>query len=130
MIGLKGLHHLALRVYHFEACIQFYTQVVGMKIEWQPDKDNVYLTSGTDNLALHRITIPFEPKTEQHLDHLGFILNTADAVESWHQHMRAQDIPVLEPPKTHRDGACSFYCKDPDGNTIQFIYYPPLAECS
>lgn len=127
---VQGLHHLALRVYHFEACVQFYTQVVGMKIEWQPDHDNIYLTSGTDNLALHRIVTPFESKIEQRLDHLGFIVNTAETVEAWYQYVRENNIPILTSPKTHRDGARSFYCKDPDGNTIQFIYYPPLADCS
>lgn len=127
---IQGMHHLALRVHHLEACIQFYSQIVGMKIEWQPDKDNVYLTSGTDNLALHRTDRPFTDQTEQHLDHLGFILKTADAVETWYQHLCTNNIPILAPPKTHRDGARSFYCQDPDGNTIQFIYHPPLAECA
>lgn len=127
---IQGLHHLALRVRNLEACIQFYTQIVGMKIEWQPDRDNVYLTSGTDNLALHRTDRSFVTKTEQRLDHIGFILNTTDAVETWYQYLCTNNIPILAPPKTHRDGARSFYCQDPDGNTIQFIYHPPLAECA
>ena len=29
---------------------------------------------------------------------------------------------LLQAPKTHRDGARSLYCADPDGNTVQFIY--------
>ena len=28
---------------------------MGMQVEWRPDPDNVYLTSGNDNLALHRV---------------------------------------------------------------------------
>ena len=31
------------------------------------------------------------------------------------------------PPRTHRDGARSFYCKNPEGATVQFIHHPPLA---
>ena len=33
---------------------QFYMDLLGFDVEWEPDADNVYLTSGTDNLALHR----------------------------------------------------------------------------
>ena len=50
----SGLRHVALFVANLEACVDFYTRLLGMNIEWQPDADNVYLTSGNDNLALHR----------------------------------------------------------------------------
>jgi hypothetical protein len=30
-------------------------------------------------------------------------------------------------PRTHRDGARSFYCFDPAGNLVQFIYHPPIS---
>ena len=33
---------------------RFYVDVLGFAVEWEPDPDNVYLTSGRDNLALHR----------------------------------------------------------------------------
>ena len=26
-----------------------------MEVEWRPDEDNVYLTNGNDNLALHKV---------------------------------------------------------------------------
>ena len=49
-----GLRHVALYVEDLEKCVTFYTEVFGMDVEWQPDADNVFLTSGNDNLALHR----------------------------------------------------------------------------
>ena len=33
---------------------RFYVDLLGFEIEWEPDADNVYLSSGHDNLALHR----------------------------------------------------------------------------
>jgi hypothetical protein len=30
--------------------------------------------------------------------------------------------------KTHRDGARSFYFRDPDGLLIQLLYHPPISE--
>ena len=41
--------------------------------------------------------------------------------------MVAAGTPIAQPPKTHRDGARSFYCHDPDGTLVQLIYHPPLS---
>ncbi len=49
-----GMRHLALNVSNLAKSVDFYTRLLGMEIEWQPDEDNYYLTSGNDNLALHR----------------------------------------------------------------------------
>src|SRR5471032_3535731 len=49
-----GLRHLALHARDLEAMRRFYVDVLGFSVEWEPDADNVYLSSGTDNLALHR----------------------------------------------------------------------------
>lgn len=121
-----GLRHVALFVKNFEACEVFYTGLVGMAVEWRPDPDNVYLSGGQDNLALHRSTVEFTGK--QHLDHIGFILNTPADTDAWHDFLVLNGVKILAPPRTHRDGARSFYCHDPDGNTVQFIFHPPLAK--
>jgi hypothetical protein len=34
---------------------------------------------------------------------------------------------MMQAPRTHRDGARSFYCRDPEGNLVQMIYHPPIA---
>ena len=31
----------------------FYQDIIGMKVVWEPDADNLYLSLGCDNLALH-----------------------------------------------------------------------------
>ncbi|MGH9196033.1 MAG: VOC family protein, partial [Acidimicrobiia bacterium] len=49
-----GLRHIALNTRALEEMRRFYVEILGFHIEWQPDEDNTYLTSGTDNLALHR----------------------------------------------------------------------------
>ena len=46
-----GMHHVAFNVSNFEATKAFYTEVLGLTVEWEPDDDNVYLTSGSDNIA-------------------------------------------------------------------------------
>src|SRR5439155_15699659 len=49
-----GLRHLALNARHLDAMRGFYCDLLGFEVEWEPDADNVYMTSGADNLALHR----------------------------------------------------------------------------
>lgn len=127
-----GLRHVALFVEQWDNCLAFYVDLLGMQVEWHPDVDNIYLTSGNDNLALHRATQALAKPTtagsgSSRLDHIGFILNELDQVDTWHDFLLANQVKVLQAPKTHRDGARSLYCADPDGNTVQLIYHPPLA---
>jgi catechol 2,3-dioxygenase-like lactoylglutathione lyase family enzyme len=124
----KGLRHIALFIKNFDACITFYRDLLGMKIEWQPDENNVYLTSGNDNLALHRAKDSFKPDLSQHLDHFGFILETPEEVDVWYNYLKENQVVIKALPKDHRDGARSFYCCDPEGNLIQIIYHPPIAK--
>lgn len=126
-----GLRHLALFVRQFEACEHFYTELLGMAVEWRPDPDNVFLSSGPDNLALHRVTEApegFDSPHAQHLDHLGFFLPDFDAVDDWYAFLNGHGVTMRTAPRTHRDSARSFYCYDPDGNTVQMICHPPILE--
>jgi catechol 2,3-dioxygenase-like lactoylglutathione lyase family enzyme len=121
---LLGLCHAALNVADVEASLAFYRDVVGMQVEWQPDADNVYLTSGHDNLALHKSSASGTDKGS--LDHIGFALPDADAVDRWASHFEANGLTLEQQPKTHRDGARSLYVRDPSGVLVQFIHHRPL----
>src|SRR5665811_1087364 len=52
----RGLRHLALRVRDVQVSQRFYERLFDMKVVWQPDPENVYLSTGYDNLALHQVT--------------------------------------------------------------------------
>jgi catechol 2,3-dioxygenase-like lactoylglutathione lyase family enzyme len=121
-----GLHHVALNVSDLKACLHFDINLMGMKIQWQPDEDNVYLTKGNDNLALHRTTDNI--KGPQHLDLMGFFIQSPAEVDKWYAFLQKHQITLKTSPHSHRDGAYRFYCLDPDGNTVQLIYYPPYSK--
>lgn len=122
-----GLRHVALKVRDLAVCERFYVELLGMRVDWRPDVDNLYLTTGRDNLALHRASAEFGARGEQRLDHIGFIIDAPEEVDIWHEFLRARAVPILAAPRTHRDGARSFYCLDPDGNTVQLIFHPHMA---
>ncbi len=120
-----GLRHVALFVADLEAAAQFYVNLLGFEVEWRPDEDNLYLSSGADNLALHR----GEPaETVGRLDHIGIVLRQPEDVDAWHTYLEANAVTIVAAPKTHRDGARSFYCKDPGGTLVQLIFHPPISD--
>lgn len=121
------MRHVALNVTDIGACERFYVDLLGMTVEWRPDGDNVYLTSGNDNLALHRVADSNPAETGQRLDHLGFFIADEAQVDAWYAYLKAENVVIKAAPRTHRDGARSFYCADPEGTVIQIIYHPPIA---
>ncbi len=122
-----GMRHVALNVRDMAASERFYVDLLGMRVEWRPDPDNLYLTSGPDNLALHRAAAESWDEAAQRLDHIGFFLATPGSVDEWYAFLEAAGVSMRNAPRTHRDGARSFYCYDPDGTVVQIIYHPPLA---
>ena len=132
----RGLRHVALRVTNLARSRTFYEQLLGMKVVWEPDHDNVYFSSGSDNFALHQIPASeltaFQPLQGQLLDHVGVILESPEAVDRMYQEVepRLSELGgrIVKPPKQHRDGSYSFYFSDPDGNAIQALYEPTISK--
>lgn len=121
-----GLRHVALNVTNAQESKKFYERVFGLRVEWEPDPKSVYMTSGQDNLALHEAP-GFSLQGQQGLGHFGFIMPSPQDVDQAYQAMLDCQVEIAKTPKRHRDGAYSFYCKDPDGYIIQILYHPPLS---
>ncbi|HKQ35404.1 MAG TPA: VOC family protein, partial [Nitrospiraceae bacterium] len=108
----RGLRHVALRVTNLARARLFYEQLLGMKVVWEPDPDNVYFSSGSDNFALHQIPASelaaYQPLTGQALDHIGVILESPEAVDRMYREVEPRLLElggqVVKPPKQHRDG--------------------------
>lgn len=127
-----GLRHAALNVADPQNSKMFYRDFLGMTIEWEPDHDNVYLTSaGQDNLALHKspnIGTSAHRHIGTFLDHLGFAMSSPNDVDELYAKAVANGYEIVAKPKQHRDGAYSFYLKDPDGIVVQIIHHPRLSD--
>jgi|SRR5687767_3970900 len=122
-MGLLGLRHVALNVRDPQASKRFYSECFGMSVVWEPDPDNVYLSSGADNLALHRSAA----KGPGALDHMGFIVSSREDVDRLAADFARRGVTIAHAVKDHRDGSRSFYCLDPDGISIQVLFEPTLS---
>lgn len=122
-----GLRHVALNVTDVARAEAFYVGVLGFREEWRPDPDNLYLILEGDNLAIHKIGGERAEKG-QALGHIGIVVKRPEDVDAWATHLRAQGVKMLAEPRTHRDGARSLYCADPDGNAVQILYHPPISD--
>lgn len=120
-VSVRGLWHVALNVRDVDRAVAFYRDVFGMREVWRPDPDNAYLSSGQDNLALHRAEAV---ATDGALDHIGFIVASADQVFAGAARARERGVEIVKEPREHRDGSVSFYCRDSEGNVVQVLWLP------
>ncbi|RMH35498.1 MAG: VOC family protein [Nitrospirae bacterium] len=130
--GIRGLRHVALNVSDIRTSQTFYERIFGMRVVWQPDATSVYLSSGIDNLALHQLPpdkLPaFHGDHGQRLDHFGFLMESPESVDAMFRYVQAEGVPVVKPPKRHRDGSYSFYISDPDNNIVQILFEPTVSQ--
>ena len=121
-----GMRHVALNVLDLALVESFYVDLLGFNVEWRPDPDNVYLCSGVDNLALH--VVEDTGTKAQVLAHTGIIVDKIEQVDEWYAYLQEHKITMVTQAKTHRDGARSFYCRDPENTVVQIIFHPPLSK--
>jgi len=122
------MRHIALKVKDVVQSKNFYQEILGMDVVWEPDAENVYLSSGCDNIAIHRVSANFaNDAQEKQLDHLGFVVESIERVKELEQEFTAKGVRMVHPFKIHRDGSASFYFADPDGIVIQMLYEPQLS---
>jgi catechol 2,3-dioxygenase-like lactoylglutathione lyase family enzyme len=109
---LTRLGHVAVCVADVERAVDFY-RTLGMEVAWQ-DEDWAFVKAGGDGLAL------LGPKYASAGPHFGFVLDSVDAMQRYHAQLQAMGA-TLTTPHDHRDGTTSFYARDPDGNTFEFL---------
>ena len=124
---IDHLDHLVLTTAHQEACIDFYTRVLGMRLEsfigGTPPVERLAFVFGHQKINLHIQGREFEPKAHIPMPgalDLCFIANRPlqDVIE----HLKNCNWPIIEGP-VMRTGATqkirSVYVRDPDLNLIE-----------
>lgn len=124
---IDHLDHLVLTTARREACVDFYTRVLGMQLEsfvgGTPPVERQAFKFGNQKINLHVQGAEFEPKA--HLPVPGaldlcFIATVP--LEQVIERLRAANWPIVEGP-VMRTGATrkirSVYVRDPDFNLIE-----------
>ncbi|WP_159691134.1 VOC family protein [Cognatazoarcus halotolerans] len=127
-----ALTHVALHVRDLDACIGFYRDYAGMTIVHDRsahDKRIVWLAAPGQERDFILVVFPGGPGRNQldtDFSHLGFALESRDAVDAVAE--RARDGGVLVWPPRDEPYPVGYYCglRDPDGNFVEFSYGQPL----
>jgi catechol 2,3-dioxygenase-like lactoylglutathione lyase family enzyme len=124
---IDHLDHLVLTTARREACVDFYTRVLGMQLETfvggTPPVQRQAFKFGTQKINLHVQGSEFEPKA--HLPVPGALdlcFIASIPLEEVIERLRAAKWPIVEGP-VMRTGATrkirSVYVRDPDFNLIE-----------
>jgi catechol 2,3-dioxygenase-like lactoylglutathione lyase family enzyme len=124
---IDHLDHLVLTTARREACVDFYTRVLGMQLETfvggTPPVQRQAFKFGTQKINLHVQGSEFEPKA--HLPAPGALdlcFIASIPLEEVIERLRAANWPIVEGP-VMRTGATrkirSVYVRDPDFNLIE-----------
>ncbi len=124
---IHHLDHLVLTTARPQACIDFYTRVLGMQLETfvggTPPVERQALRLGAQKINLHVQGQEFEPKAHLPVPGALDLCFIADRpLVAVMAHLAAQGWPVVEGPVL-RTGATqkirSVYVRDPDFNLIE-----------
>ncbi len=124
--------HLAMHVRDLDACVCFYKSYAQMQMTHDRMNDGkrvVWLAEPGRENEFIIVLIPGGPGREQvstDYSHLGFALDSKEAVDAVADKARSDGILEWEPrQEPHPVG---YYCgiRDPDGNFVEFSFGQPL----
>jgi catechol 2,3-dioxygenase-like lactoylglutathione lyase family enzyme len=119
---IRHLDHLVLTTRDRDRCVEFYTRVLGMRLEtFGPGR--IAFRFGDQKINLHEAGREFEPEAQQPTPGaLDLCFLTAEPLDGVIRRMETGGIPIEAGP-VPRTGATgpirSIYVRDPDGNLIE-----------
>ncbi|MBD3671228.1 MAG: VOC family protein [Gammaproteobacteria bacterium] len=121
MYRIKGLHHASFLVSELARAERFYTGILGMEILPRPDLGypGLWLKLGPQQ-QLHLMELPdpdFDRERPQHGGRDRHIALHIDNLEALVERLQQGQIPYT----LSRSGRRALFCRDPDGNAIEFI---------
>lgn len=122
MSNILKLHHTSLIVQKLDVALAFYQEVLGLKVDnSRPDLGypGAWLTLPGDQ-QLHLMVLDNPDKNSQRPKHGGRDRHLAFSVTSIEE--IASSLKHLDLPFTlSKSGRKALFCRDPDGNALEFI---------
>ena len=142
-----SLTHIALHVRDLDACIAFYQRYAalvivhersthGKRVVWLAEEGKIpaagaeplasAVPAGLDFILVLLPGGPGRHQVDSDFSHLGFALDSTEAVDAIAAKARDNGVLVWEPRQENYP--VGYYCgvKDPDGNFVEFSYGQPL----
>jgi catechol 2,3-dioxygenase-like lactoylglutathione lyase family enzyme len=121
-VKVDRVDHFVLTVRDVEVTCDFYSRVLGMKVE-EFEGGRLALKFGRQKINLHQSGAEFEPKAGKPTSGSGdFCLITNVPLERAMEHILSCGVEIIEGPVS-RTGATgrleSVYFRDPDGNLVE-----------
>jgi catechol 2,3-dioxygenase-like lactoylglutathione lyase family enzyme len=126
---IDRVDHIVLTTRDKEACIRFYTEVLGMKLEKfrTPTEERLALKFGAQKINLHEWGREFIPRAHVAVPgSLDLCFIAGVSLEKVIEQLNAAKIRIIEGPvdKTGARGAIrSVYVRDPDLNLVEISVY-------
>jgi catechol 2,3-dioxygenase-like lactoylglutathione lyase family enzyme len=126
---IERIDHIVLTTRDKDACIRFYTEVLGMELVRfrTPSEERLALSFGAQKINLHEWGREFLPRAHVAVPgSLDLCFIASVSLEEVIRKLEAHVIPILEGPvaKTGARGPIrSVYVRDPDLNLVEISVY-------
>jgi catechol 2,3-dioxygenase-like lactoylglutathione lyase family enzyme len=126
---IERVDHIVLTTRDQDACIRFYSGVLGMMLEKfrTPTEERLALKFGAQKINLHQWGKEFSPRAHVAVPgSLDLCFIASISLEEVMQRLKKHDVPLLQGPvaKTGAKGAIrSVYVRDPDLNLVEISVY-------
>jgi catechol 2,3-dioxygenase-like lactoylglutathione lyase family enzyme len=128
---IDRVDHIVLTTRDKDACIRFYVEVLGMKLEKfrTPTEERLALKFGAQKINLHEWGREFTPRAHVAVPgSLDLCFISSVPLEEVVQRLNTAKIKIIEGPvaKTGAKGPIrSVYVRDPDLNLVEISVYNP-----
>lgn len=129
---VAGICHFGLSVADLAVSIRFYSEVLGLTCTERRERDAFFRIGAFDVLALIQypgtgaeFDLEMRPKRwGKSFTHFGLQAPSVERVFELQDFLRKCDIQIVKEAYERWDGA-SLYFLDPNGYTIEYIYFAP-----